>query len=64
LKGFQRVHLARGQTQTVTVPLKAESLAYWDEAGNKFVVEAEPIEIQAGASSADIRLKKTVSVVR
>ncbi|MGB7758897.1 MAG: glycoside hydrolase family 3 C-terminal domain-containing protein [Bryobacteraceae bacterium] len=62
LKGFGRVNIPRGQTRTVSVPLKAESLAYWDEAGNKFVVEPESVEILAGASSADIRLRKTITV--
>jgi len=62
LKGFGRVNIPRGQTRTVSVPLKAESLAYWDEAGNRFVVEPEPVEILAGASSADIRLRKTITV--
>ena len=64
LKGFGRVNIPRGQMRTVSAPLKAESLAYWDETGNKFVVEPEPVEIMAGASSADIRLRKTVEVGR
>ncbi len=62
LRGFGRVNIPHGQTRTVSVPLKAESLAYWDEAGNRFVVEPESIEILAGASSADIRLRKTIQV--
>ena len=62
LKGFGRVNIPRGQTRTVSVPLKAESLAYWNEGQNKFVVEPEPVEILAGASSADIRLRKTIAV--
>ena len=62
LKGFGRVNIPRGQTRTVSVPLRAESLAYWDESLNKFVVEPESVEILAGASSADIRLRKTIEV--
>ena len=62
LKGFGRVNIPRGQTRTVTIPLKAESLAYWDEAGSKSVVEPESVEVEAGASSADIRLRKTITV--
>ena len=64
LKGFGRVNIPHGATRTVSVPLKADSLAYWDETANKFVVETEPVEILAGASSADIRLRKTVQVVQ
>jgi beta-glucosidase len=64
LKGFGRINIPRGQTRTVSAPLKAESLAYWDESQNKFVVETESVEILAGASSADIRLRKTFVVER
>jgi beta-glucosidase len=64
LKGFGRVNIPRGKTRTVSVPLKAESLAYWDASQNKFVVEPESVEILAGASSADIRLRKTISVTQ
>ena len=31
LKGFERVHILPGETKTVTLPLKAADLAYWDE---------------------------------
>jgi len=62
LKGFGRVNIPRGQTRTISAPLKAESLAYWDDSQNGFVVEPEPVEILAGASSADIRLRKTITV--
>ena len=47
---------------TVPAPLKAESLAYWDESQGKFVVEPESVEILAAASSADVRQRKTITV--
>jgi beta-glucosidase len=62
LKGFRRVTLAPGEKRTVKIPLTAASLAYWDEAGNKFVVETEPVEILVGSSSADVRERKTLRV--
>jgi beta-glucosidase len=62
LRGFQRVALQPGETKTVTVPLTAKSLAYWDTAKHSFVVEEGPVEIQVGSSSADIRLKTRVLV--
>jgi beta-glucosidase len=62
LVGFDRVWIARGQTKTVTVPLKSDTLAYWDEAGNRFVVEPGQVEISAGSSSADARLKRLISM--
>ena len=62
LKGFERVLIPRGQTRTVTFNLRAKDLAYWDEASNRWVVETEPVEIEVGASSADVRGTKTVQV--
>ena len=62
LKGFERVAIPRGQTRTVTFNLKAKDLAYWDEAGNRWAVEAEPVEIQVGASSANVAGFKTIQV--
>src|SRR6185436_20462786 len=40
LRGFKRIHLAPGATQTVSFPLRGEAMAYWNEAGNRFAVEA------------------------
>jgi beta-glucosidase len=62
LKGFERVAIARGATRTVTFTLKAKDLAYWDEAASRWTVEAEPVEIQIGGSSADARAVKTLRV--
>jgi len=55
LRGFERIHLAPGATQTVSFPLRGEALAYWNEGNNRFAVEAGTVSIQVGASSADIR---------
>ncbi len=62
LEGFQRVTLAPGETKTVTIPLKASQLAYWNDDANGFVVESEPVSLMIGDSSADIKLKTTVTV--
>jgi beta-glucosidase len=62
LKGFQRVTLQPGETKTVTIPLKASSLAYWDEKLSDFRVESEPIKLLVGNSSADIQSTTTVRV--
>jgi beta-glucosidase len=62
LKGFERVRIPKGQMVPVTFKLKASDLAYWDEAKGGWTVEAEPVEIQLGASSADIRATKTIRV--
>jgi beta-glucosidase len=64
LRGFERISLAPHEAKTVRMKLKAESLAYWDEHAGRFVVEEEPIRIQVGGSSADMRLETTVTIAR
>jgi len=60
LRGFQRVALQPGETKTVEIPLSAHSLACWDTGKHRFVVEPGKLQLRVGASSADIRLRKTV----
>ncbi len=62
LRGFQRVAFQPGETKTVEIPLPAKSLAYWDETKHAWTVESGSIEIRVGSSSADERLKTTVTV--
>jgi beta-glucosidase len=62
LKGFQRVTLNPNETKTIQIPLKAAMLAFWDEKGNQFKVEAEPVKLMIGSSSRDIKLSTTVNV--
>ena len=62
LRGYRRVTLGPGETRTVAFPLAASSLAYWSPDAHRWVVEHEPVEIAVGASSADIRLKRTIRV--
>ena len=62
LRGYQRVTLEPGETRTVRFSLPASSLAYWNPDTHGWVVENEPILLQVGASSADIRLEKTVTI--
>jgi beta-glucosidase len=60
LKGFRRVRIHAGETRTVTIPLKAGSLAYWD--GKDFAVESDNVEIRVGGSSDAIALRKQIKV--
>jgi beta-glucosidase len=62
LVGFARVTIAAGETREVTLPLPATRLAYWDVKQQRFVTEPGPIELAAGASSADLRVKTTIRV--
>jgi beta-glucosidase len=62
LKGFKRVTLQAGEQKTVEIPLPAKLIAYWNSEKNAFEIEPDKIQILVGSSSADIRLKKTISV--
>jgi beta-glucosidase len=62
LKAFTRIHLAAGQTQTVTMPLPNTLLAYWNDATHAMTVEPDTVELRMGAASSDIRLRKTMPV--
>lgn len=63
LRGFQRITLKPGEARTVQIPLKGSDLAYWDTARQAWVVEKDKIKLMVGASSADIRLDRTIDVV-
>jgi len=54
LKGFQRVSLAPGQNQTVTIPLDPMSFAYWNTQDNEWMVSAGTYQVMVGSSSSDI----------
>ncbi|MBN1569727.1 MAG: glycoside hydrolase family 3 C-terminal domain-containing protein [Acidobacteria bacterium] len=56
LKGFRRVHIPSGRSLTVSLPLKAEDLKYWDEGRHGWVLEKGRVKLMIGAASNDIRL--------
>jgi beta-glucosidase len=63
LRGFRRITLKPGETRTVSFPLTAHSLAYWDEGTHGWIVENAPVSLEVGASSADIRVRQTIQIV-
>ncbi|PAP75045.1 hypothetical protein BSZ37_00555 [Rubrivirga marina] len=62
LRGFRRITLAPGETQTVTFPLTAREVAYWDPEADAWAVEPGRVEVQVGAASDDVRQRLTVDV--
>lgn len=63
LRGFQRLPIKKGKTETVTFKLKPiEDMRYYNARYRKYMVEPGKFEIQIGASSTDIRQKSTVTV--
>jgi beta-glucosidase len=63
LKGFERVFLAPGETETVAFDITPESLAFFD-VDMKYVVEPGDFEIMVGSSSRDADLQKLTLTVR
>lgn len=62
LRGFVRVHIKKGRTANVQIPLKVSNLRYWDMAKKNYVVYAGSYEIRVGAASDDIRLRTRLIV--
>jgi beta-glucosidase len=62
LRGFEKVHLKPGETRRVTFALRPEDLMILDR-NMRWTVEPGEFEIMVGASSEDVRLKKTINVL-
>ena len=62
LKGFAKVALQPGETQTVTIELDARAFAYYDPAYHRWVTESGSFEILVGRSAADICLQASVEM--
>jgi beta-glucosidase len=62
LKGFQKISLQPGETQTVVLDITPESLVFYD-IHMKYVVEPGEFEIMAGNSSRDTDLQKVILTV-
>lgn len=62
LLAHERVHLAPGASVTLSFAVPMASLGYWDVAHGRWTVEPGAYEIQAGASSADVRRTVRVDV--
>lgn len=62
LKGFKRMHLAPGETQTVSFTLAASQLGFYD-ANMDFIVEPGTIRLMIGTSSDNLPLQANIEVV-
>ncbi|KAJ2894760.1 hypothetical protein MKZ38_007245 [Zalerion maritima] len=61
LKGFKKVEIAAGETETVEIELKMEDLGLWNYK-YEYVVEDGDFVIYVGSSSADLRANATLTV--
>ncbi|MBK8986676.1 MAG: glycoside hydrolase family 3 C-terminal domain-containing protein [Chloroflexi bacterium] len=62
LKGFTKVSLRPGETQTVSITLDSRAFAYYDPAYQQWITEDGQFDILVGASAADIRCQATVTL--
>jgi len=62
LKGFQKVHLAPGETSHVTLTLDARSFSYWDEANKKWTIDPGKFVIRVGGSSENTPLSRDLAL--
>ena len=62
LRGYRRLTLKPGERRTVEMAVPVASLAYWDEAADRWVVEREQIRFQVGASASDIRADRVIQI--
>ena len=60
LIGFQRMHLKKGETRQLTITVPLRRLAAWDGKAYSLLKGRRKYEIQAGASSEDIRLRTQI----
>lgn len=61
LKGFSKVAIKAGETETVNIDLKVEEVGLWN-IRMKYVVEPGDFVVQIGSSSADLRANATFTV--
>ena len=61
LKGFQRIHLAKGKSKTVSFDIDASTLSYYDANGNT-VLEPGDFDIMIGPNSRDVNTAKLTVV--
>ena len=63
LRGFQRVNVKAGQTETVTLELSRQSFEFWDDETNTMRVKSGKYEILYGTSSLNEALKSIETIL-
>jgi beta-glucosidase len=62
LKAFQKVYLKAGEIKTVQLQLKSQDLAFYDEVGKGWKLEADDYVLQVGNSSDAIRGQVKINI--
>jgi hypothetical protein len=62
LKGFAKVRLDPGETRPVTISLDARAFSYWDEPGQKWIIDPGKFTIRVGDSSENTPLQADIDL--
>ena len=62
LRGFDKLPLSVGTSDTATFSLRRRDLSYWDVGMQQWVVPSGTFGVSVGASSRDIRLTGSIVV--
>jgi beta-glucosidase len=62
LRGFEKVHLVPGQSQTLAFSFNDEALSIWDESIHDWSLVTGKFVVHVGSSSRDIRLSAPLPV--
>jgi len=60
LAGFDRVHLAAGESKTITLHVAPRQLQYWSTKDGKWVTATGKRTLSVGASSRDLRVEQSI----
>ncbi|KAL0933991.1 uncharacterized protein CTRU02_210790 [Colletotrichum truncatum] len=63
LRGFSKISVNSGETQTVSFQLMRRDISYWDVTTKQWIIPAGTFNILAGFSSRDIKATTTISFV-
>ena len=62
LKAFEKVFLKAGESKVIHLTLEESAFQYYDTSYQQFIIAEGDYEIQVGASSQDLRLRKTITL--
>ncbi|MGA8741630.1 MAG: glycoside hydrolase family 3 C-terminal domain-containing protein [Terracidiphilus sp.] len=62
LKGFEKIHLAPGETKHVTLSLDARAFSYWDETKHNWTIDPGKFVILVGDSSESTPLHADMTI--
>lgn len=63
LRGFDKIMLAVGETQTASFELMRRDISYWDVAAQDWLIPSGDFTISVGFSSRDLKVAATISPV-